>query len=435
MLQQVPLPEQPFLALILSLWQRQLTEEGATAARGELLEPFRQPFVIANPVVGASFVGRDEIMRRLESLWAGVEQRPSVVLYGHRRMGKSSILQNLRGELFGRDTVIVDFNQQTYGIVPSTGNWLHNLALELHDAVARHRANDLPEPAEAEFCGGDPMAAFQRFLRQLESRRQGLRCIVTLDEFETIEQRIRKGDMHPELIDFLRGVITSQTWLTLVFAGLHTLQEMTHSYWNPLFGSVETVPVSFLSASAARRLLTAPASDFAIDWQAEALDRVYQLTGGQPYLSQLIGHRLVTRLNDQMFEQNVKREPKFSLTDLDEVLDDPDFYRTGSAYFNGVWEQIQSVSGAAGPIVQCLARLGKASARQLAKEEPKITLEDVVEALAALQRRDVVRLASERISAFSEELPIDPEAQWIFSVELMQRWLSARARSQPPVSG
>jgi hypothetical protein len=180
--------------------------------------------------------------------------------------------------------VIVGFNQQTYGIVPSTGNWLHNLALELCDAVGRHRPNNLPEPTEAEFRGGDPMAMFQRFLRQLESHRQDLRCIVTLDEFETIEQRICKGDMHPELIDFLHGVITSQTWLTLMFAGLHTLQEMTHSYWHPLFRSVEKVPVSFLSAPAARRLLTVPAPDFAIDWQDETLDRAYQLTGGQPYL-------------------------------------------------------------------------------------------------------------------------------------------------------
>ena len=53
------------------------------------------PYVAGNPVIGELFVGREDIFRRLEELWAGSEQKPSIVLYGHRRMGKSSILHNL----------------------------------------------------------------------------------------------------------------------------------------------------------------------------------------------------------------------------------------------------------------------------------------------------------------------------------------------------
>ena len=40
-------------------------------------------------------MGREDIMRHLDELWAGEGERSSVVLYGHRRMGKTSILQNL----------------------------------------------------------------------------------------------------------------------------------------------------------------------------------------------------------------------------------------------------------------------------------------------------------------------------------------------------
>ena len=398
---------QPFPSLIITHWRSIFVAAGGRLARGGVSGPFAQPYVIANPVVGAGFVGREDVLRRLETLWVVKGQRPSVVLYGHRRMGKSSILQNLKGEQFGGDTQIVDFNLQTYGLVPSTGHLLHNLALELYDAAGLSRVDSsLSEPRESLFRS-EPYGAFSRFLRRLHRRRTDWRFVVTMDEFETLEGRIHTGKLQGDLIDYLRGVITTQTWLTIAFAGLHTLREMTQDYWNPLFGSVETIPVSFLSEGATRRLLTAPAPDFGIDYSEEAIELVYELTHGQPYLTQLVGHALVSGLNKQMFEEQIEREARFGRGDVEAVIADEAFYRTGSAYFQGIWAQAAQGPAGQQAILGVLAA-GAASRQEIAAATglPEPALD---EACDCLERHDMITVGEDR--------------RHRCTVELMRRWL------------
>ncbi|MGD9099493.1 MAG: ATP-binding protein, partial [Anaerolineae bacterium] len=256
-------PERTLLRRVVRQWQRLVIEAGGEVGRVEATGPVANPYVAGNPVTGDLFVGREDILRRLEELWATVGQRPSVVLYGHRRMGKSSILHNL-GARFGAHTVVVDFNMQRVGLVGSTGELLYNLALALYDAQTSEVCKtsevlDLGEPHEQHFTAHNPYTAFDRFLKRLESARGERRFIVTVDEFELIEEMIEGGVLEARLLDFWRGVIQTYQWFVMAFAGLHTLREMTRDYWHPLYGSVTAVPVSFLGPQAARRSSRNPA--------------------------------------------------------------------------------------------------------------------------------------------------------------------------------
>ena len=153
------------------------------------------PYVAGNPVTGDLFVGREDILCRLEELWRSTGPKPSVVIYGHRRMGKSSILHNL-GARFGARTVIVDFNMQRVGLVASTGELLYNLALALYDAREETRffpKNLVSEPDEERFTAHNPYTAFDRFLKRLDRTRAERRFIVTVDEFELIEAMIAEA--------------------------------------------------------------------------------------------------------------------------------------------------------------------------------------------------------------------------------------------------
>ena len=333
-------PEQYILRRIIRQWRRLISEAGGEAGRLTEAGPVANPYVAGNPVEGNLFVGREDIMRRLEELWIGEGQKPSVVLYGHRRMGKSSILHNL-GARFGLDTIIVDFNMQRVGLVESTGELLHNLALALYDSLPNLQER-LEEPNTAQFTNQNPYTAFDRFLRQIDRARGDRRFIVTVDEFELIEKAIAEGQLEPRLLDFWRGLIQTYPWFVMAFAGLHTLQEMTRDYWHPLYGSVTPIPVSFLSREASRRLITQPTPEFSLDYEHDAVESTITLTNGQPYLVQLIGHGLVARFNRQAFEEGVERERRFSLADVEAVIDAPEFYRDGDAYFTGVWRQAEA---------------------------------------------------------------------------------------------
>lgn len=106
-----------------------------------------------------------------------------------------------------------------------------------------------------------------------------------------------RPDLDDDLLAFWGGIITTFPWFVMAFAGLYTLEERRCDYWSPLFGSVTGIKVGFLAPDAARRLITQPGPDFDLDYDEDAIAAIIALTGGQPFLIQLIGHALVMRFN------------------------------------------------------------------------------------------------------------------------------------------
>jgi WD40 repeat protein len=402
-------PEKCLLRRIVRQWQPLVTEASGKFGFWELTQPVANPYVIGNPVTGSVFVGREDIMRRLEELWLVADRCPSVILYGHRRMGKSSILRNLSLRL-GANTLIVDFNLQRVGMVSNTGELIYNLALSLYDVLPAEPQTQLGEPDAERFFQHNPYTAFDRFLKQIDRIRGEQRFIVTIDEFELIEQLIAENYLEARFLDFLRGLIQTYPWFVIAFAGLHTLQEMTQNYWHPLFGSVTSIPVSFISFKASERLLVQPSEDFNLDYDRAAIDLIIQLTNGQPYLLQLIGHSLVTHFNRQTFEAGIERERKFTSADVEAIINAPEFYRDGNAYFSGVWSQVEN-SQPAGQIeiLQLLSRHSLSLPEIVDRTD--LSFDRVRVALEALQRHDVVKSSGD---------------SYVYTVELMRRWVAKR---------
>ena len=401
----IQLPEHKILRRIIQQWSELITSASGSTGRETILHPVANPYVFGNPVTGKLFVGRDDILNRLEELWMQPGQIPSVVIYGHRRMGKTSILLSLPGR-FGANTHIIDFNMQRLGLVQSTNELLYNLALAIYDELPPDWKLSFPEPIEDTFRDSNPYTTFDRFLKKLDPLRQTHRFIITVDEFELIEQSIQDGKLDPHLLDHWRSLIQTYPWFVMAFAGLHTLQEMTQNYWNPLFGSVTRVPVSFLSRADAIELIANPTEDFSLDYDSTVLDEIYNLTGGQPYLIQLICHSLVSRFNRQRFEERREIEPRFTPADIETIITSSDFYRDGNAYFRGVWEQAKESHGTTQTtILRCLSQnsLTYTALRQ------QIPIDDLDYALQLLQDHDVIQIGE--------------ESCYCFQVELMRRWV------------
>ena len=399
-------PEKEILQRIVRQWRKFTSEESGDVGNAAMLAPVENPYIAGNPVTGDLFVGRDDIMLQLEELWAKSGQCLSVILYGHRRMGKSSILQNL-GARFGSQKIIVDFNMQVVVFVQNTGELLYSLALALYDRLPPSSQEKLAEPAEESFSASNPYHAFNRFCQKLGSILAGTRFIVAIDEFELIEEKIKQNRLDRDLLEFFRGLIHTYPWLILAFAGLHNLEEMRRDYWNPLFASVTAIPVSFLSAKAARRLIVQPSPDFALDYDEEAIDRIINLSNGQPYLVQLICHALVARFNRQAFEEGRERERRFSLQDVEAIINSEEFYRDGDAYFNGVWAQAEEKPQGQLEILEKLSR-EPMSEEELA-QATGLDAEQIALALEVLENHDVILKRGER---------------YFYTVKLMERWVA-----------
>ncbi|MBW4448733.1 MAG: AAA family ATPase [Spirirestis rafaelensis WJT71-NPBG6] len=418
----LPNAEQYLIVNITLTWLEALLDIAGEVGEIVITEPVNNPYVAGNPVQGNLFVGRETIIRQLKELWVTNHQLQSVVIYGHRRMGKSSILRNV-ANFVSANVQVAYVNLLEVGDAPEG---VGEVVMAICDAISD--AVQIPPPSNDDLLSL-PLPTFRRYLKQVETRLMSQRVaevtnvvasgvaslenpkglIIALDEFEQIEKLIEAGKIPVDFMGYLRGLAHKSSKIAFALAGLHTLEEMTSDYFQPFYASVITIRVGFMEAGATKEILANPAiEDFPLDYTPEALDKIYDLTHGQPYLVQLVGFQLVRRYNDQVFTMRNRRNPVFTVEDVEVVIKDPDFFKKGSGYFNGVWGQ--AAHGATGQhdILRILAPQAQGLTLDALSQSTDMDEATLQKALKTLTRHDVVK---------------EIDGCWRIIVELFRLWV------------
>jgi hypothetical protein len=373
------------------------------------VQPFANPYKTGDPVDPPLFAGRSDLFSRIREVWAGNANPDSIILYGHRRMGKSSILRNL-GDYAPEGSLLacVDLKGET-----AFAEGTHHLLRALADEVtwsAQEMGLDIPEPDPADYA--DPAEAglaFKRLLhRVLRELPAGGSVILALDEFEAVDVAVRAGKIGREIYDYLR-TRSQEPHIVLVFAGLHTLDEMSRDYQEAFFDSYVNLPVSYLTPAAAERLIARPTPDFALSYHPDVIARIIEATHGQPLLVQRICQELVNHLNHALFDLELEREARVLPEDLEAVVDDA-FVRSETRYFEGIWTDQIAGQGAVEGVLTALTA-GPATVGALVRATG-LRASGITEALDYLDTRDLVIC--------------DAEGSWDLQVPLMRRWLQLR---------
>jgi AAA domain len=322
-------PERSLLLAVIEHWRRMFAVEGGRVAERVEVETLPNPYIVGRPVRpedGRLFAGRrEEFLAIEEKLQTGV----GLVIYGQRRIGKTSILLHLR-ERLPHSLLPVYLNLQQL-MANTTGGFLRAIGKEIVKQL-RDKLTDLPEPPSREEFDREPFLSLNQLLDEIERRlAPGQRVLLSFDEFEELEERVKAGKIEKEIFAYLRGVTQTGRGFTLLFAGLHTLKQMTQEYWNPFFQSVQTVRIDFLGELDARQLIIDPVDRFPLSFDEEAIDRIIALTNSHPYLMQNVCHNLVNRLNDPF-----RRSNRAKVEDVEAVLEKT--LETSGYYFDDyVW--------------------------------------------------------------------------------------------------
>lgn len=396
------------LSIVQLHWRGLVMAEARRLANEKPIGSIEIPYVLGQPVRGSLFIGREDLFQHLRSMWGDQQQWSSVLLHGHRRMGKSSILHNLPSLFEGRSVIVANFNMQSLGEIEGTVEFLRALAREIWRA-AKTPIPGLSEPDSAAFALPGGYEAFREYLYQFAEQRNGYRLIITIDEYEHIDQYLQQGLVEERLLEFLRALLDCHTWLCVVFAGLHTHNELNGDHWQHLFRTVTPIRVSFLKPPAAHRLLTEPTPDFPVSFDEEVLHRTYQLTSGQPFLLQLVGYSLMRQLNSQR-QTDPSAPLRFSMSDLDQVLADQDFYPGGAPYFEGVRRQVAVDFPSAAVVLNALS----ASENGL----------DAASLQAAAGLADQEYRTAIELLVNHEVVEVDGKGRFRFAVELMRRFVA-----------
>ena len=256
------------------------------------------PYIVGVPLTERQeiFVGRSDVSVHIEELLLD-QRRSPLLLYGQRRMGKTSLLNNL-GRLLPSTIVplYVDLQGPASTASDHTG-LLYNIARRMINSADRQRGLVIP-PLTREALAADPFTCFDEWLDEVEQSLGRRLALLALDEFEALDNAIARGCFDGDaVLGTLRHLIQHRSRFKVLLSGSHTLDEVRH--WASYLINAQTVHIGYLQKDEARRLVEQPVQGFALRYKADASRRVLELTRGHPFLVQLLCLEIVTLKNEQ----------------------------------------------------------------------------------------------------------------------------------------
>ena len=348
-------------------------------------------------------MGRTDIGGRIEQLVLD-RRRPPLLLYGQRRTGKTSLLNNL-GRLLPSSIVPLFVDLQGPAAQASDhAGFLYNLARGMVDSAQRQRGLALP-PLDRESLIADPFTRFDEWLDQVEAALGRNTALLSLDEFEALDRALTQGRFNDaDVLGMLRNLIQHRPRFKVLLAGSHTLEELER--WASYLINVQVVHISYLKEDEARKLVEQPVKDFALRYEPDASQRVLDLTHCHPFLVQLLCGEIVALKNEQ--EVAVRRLAR--LADVEAAATEA--LSHGSFFFADI--ERNQVDADSLVILRALALQGEGATMNR-------------EQLAA-QLADPGRLERNLTSLIQRELIEPADGGYRFQVELIRRWFANRSR-------
>ncbi len=378
---------------IIAAYIRQLAEVVETR------QEIDNPYVIGLPLTEQQeiFVGRTGISTRIEQLLLD-RRTPPLLLYGQRRMGKTSLLNNL-GRLLPTTIIplFVDLQGPTSQAVDHAG-FLYNLARGMITSAQRQRNLALP-PLSREGLTADPFTSFDIWLDRVEAVLGQNTALLALDEFEALEMPLIEGRFsETALLGTFRHLVQHRPRFKILLTGSHALNEFGR--WSSYLINVQMIHISYLTEAEARQLIERPVKNFPLRYEPDASQRVFTLTRGHPALTQLLCAEIVALKNEQ--EPSARRHA--CLTDVELAL--PRALSHGNFFFADI--ERNQVTPAGADLLRFIASHGEGAvvgrellARRLSSPA------DLKKTLALLTQRELLEAV---------------EAGYRFQVEMIRRW-------------
>lgn len=384
---------------ILEDWQKLLGQQEAALAEQQAREGLvPNVYIVGSPLITDSevFKGRRDLFLALErALTGAAEQRPTLLLYGQRRSGKTSVLHQLPLRL-GPDCIPVFVDMQSAANAESATGLLYSLSRAIIGAARDLRRLRLPSLSREELSV-DPYIAFQEWLTQVQGLLDQRIVLLNLDEYERLEEMLQDKRVDRRMLNLLRNLTQHNPHLVVLLSGSHVPQDMP-PYWADYLIGVQLLRVGYLRDAEARELIEKPIPDFPLRYEESAVKRILQATRGQPFLVQATCQQLVDRMNRERRRHATLADAEATLQAI-VAADD-------TLYWRELWAGRDS-DDAQRRVLLVLARQpdGVMDEATLAGQVGRETLE---KALPRLLHRDILEKT---------------DSGYRFQVELMLRWV------------
>lgn len=260
------------------------------------------------------FYGRDELIRNIaQVIQKSRLQSKSVLVFGQKRSGKTSVLLHLKDLLqedkdllilnLGNISATMNENSKGTPLDQILMSILTQLNYAIEDRVDEGFTTlDLSFPSYQEFYAhpnplqffGDIFTLFKRQASKQDGWRS-VRVVLLIDEFQDIYAQIVNHKI-PET--FMRNwkALLQANYFHAVLVGQDVMPKFKARFPNE-FGTTQDERVTYLKPDDARRLIDEPirigGRRGESRYREQAIDRILDLTAGSPFYIQIICNRLV----------------------------------------------------------------------------------------------------------------------------------------------
>jgi len=236
---------------------------------------------------GVGFYGRDAVLQFVRNTLRSPFQNV-VVLFGQRRIGKTSVLHQLK-----RPGQIPPGYRPVYFDLQGRAD--HQLDQVLY-GLAREIARSLGIPIPPREAFAEESFFQYGFLPEVSKVLGGDRLMVLVDEFDVLGgEEVTPEAAYNVLFNYLQDLlIDEQRLLTFVFVVGRRLDELP-SRIKATFKSAQCKRISVLDRAAAVRLVTEPSAGV-VTFGDDAVSTLLDLTSGHPYFLQLLCYELFERI-------------------------------------------------------------------------------------------------------------------------------------------
>ncbi len=391
-------------AILAHRWLRILNTYLDQLSLSQSQQSIPNPYICGTPLQGEQkmFVGRGGIIARIEQLLLD-PRHPPILLYGQRRMGKTSLLLNLGNVL---PSQIVPCLVDCQGLSGSSdyAELFYRMGEQMHISAKRQTGFLLPT-LQLKDMEARPFYHMNAWLNQAEEllEKQNKFLLIKLDEFELLSSLLRSTNMDERpFLDLLRHAIQHRPRLKLLFACSHDLSELRD--WASYLINTQVIKLSYLETGEAQQLIQYPLPGFPLRYDPLALNHMLKLTRGHPQLVQMLCYELVTLKNEQSAAQRYLAIIEDVETAASRALE------TGSFFFSDI--QNGQIPSTAQPMLTYLARSG--AGKNLDAQTWRTACPQDFEAnLHIALRRDIIEATN---------------SGYRFQIELVRRWF---AQAQP----
>lgn len=273
-------------------------------------------------IVGDSemFFGREELIQNIsQAIRESRTQSKSVIVFGQKRSGKSSVLYHLNKTLEkDKELLILDLGNMSTLLdqqarISLLHQFLNGILRGLERAIRRKQREgfstfELAIPGREFYDHPAPLQLFEDIFVKLKDLTdnqtgqedwRGVRVVLLVDEFQYIYDPIIEGKIPDSFMQNWKALLQAN-YFSAVLVGQDVMPKFKLRFPNE-FGTTQDERVTYLNELDATKLIEDPirigGRQGESRYREQATERILELTAGSPFYIQIICNRLVEYMN------------------------------------------------------------------------------------------------------------------------------------------